>query len=143
MTGAKRLSRVLVVLAALSAGSGTGFGQSQQQASAPVEEPTPASQADTPVHLAQGVTSGMLIKRVNPEYPNKARNKRIQGTVVLHAAISKYGEIADLSVVSGDPLLAKSAMKAVRQWKYKPYLLEGEPVAVDTEIKVNYTLSGN
>jgi len=94
------------------------------------------------VRLEQGVTRGLLIKKVNPEYPKKARKERIQGTVVLHAKISAEGNIADLSVVSGDPLLVKSAVKAVKQWKYKPYLREGKPVEVDTEIRVNFALSG-
>jgi len=95
------------------------------------------------VRVSQGVSQGLLIKRVQPKYPEKARENRIQGSVVLHAMISKAGDIADLSVVTGDPLLAKSAVKAVKQWKYKPYLLQGNPVEVDTEILVNFTLSGN
>jgi len=94
------------------------------------------------VHVGPGVTTGLLIKRVNPEYPEKARKKRIQGTVVLRAVISKEGDIIDLSAVSGDPLLTKSALKAVKQWKYKPYFFQGKPVDVDTEIRVNFTLSG-
>jgi protein TonB len=94
------------------------------------------------VRVSQGVTSGLLLKRVNPKYPPKARANGIQGTVVLHAVISKEGDVVDLTVVSGDPLLAKSAIKAVKQWKYRPYLLEGKPIQVDTEVQVNYTLSG-
>jgi protein TonB len=94
------------------------------------------------VRVSQGVTSGLLLKRVNPKYPPKARENGIQGTVVLHAVISKEGDVVDLTVVSGDPLLAKSAIKAVKQWKYRPYLLEGKPIQVDTEVQVNYTLSG-
>ena len=99
-------------------------------------------QQEAPVHVAQGVTQGLLIKRVNPKYPSKARADRIQGTVILRAVISKDGDVADLSVVSGDPLLVKTATKAVKQWKYRPYLLAGKPVAVNTEIIVNFTLSG-
>jgi periplasmic protein TonB len=142
VTGAKRLSRVLLALVALSAGTGAGFGQSQQ-AGPPADAPTPASQEGGPVHVSSGFMTGLLIKKVNPEYPSKAHDKRIQGQVVMHALISKDGDIADLSLVSGDPLLAKSAMKAVRQWKYKPYLRNGTLVEVDTQILVNFTLSGN
>jgi protein TonB len=142
VTGAKRLSRVLVVLVALSAGTGAGFGQSQQ-AGTPGDAPVPGSQEGAPVHLSSGVTAGLIVKKVPPKYPNKAREKRVQGTVVLRAVISKDGDITDLSVVSGDPSLVKSATKAVKQWKYRPYLLAGQPVAVDTEIKVNFTLSEN
>jgi protein TonB len=103
---------------------------------------TPKIATPQRVRISQGVTTGLLIKRVNPKYPNKARENRIQGTVVLRAVISKEGDIVDLTTVSGDPLLAKSAIKAVKQWKYRPYLLQGKPVEVDTEIQVNYTLSG-
>jgi len=88
------------------------------------------------------MSGGLLIKRVNPTYPGKARAQRIQGTVIMKAIISKQGTITDLQVVSGDPMLAKAATKAVKQWKYRPYLFNGEPVAVDTQIQVNFTLSG-
>ena len=92
--------------------------------------------------MSQGVSTGLIVKKVQPKYPEKARQNWIQGTVVLRALISKEGDIVDLTVVSGDPLLVKAAVKAVKQWKYKPYLLEGKPVEVDTEIRVNFALSG-
>jgi len=92
--------------------------------------------------VSQGVSTGLIVKKVQPKYPEKARQNWIQGTVVLRALISKEGDIVDLTVVSGDPLLVKAAVKAVKQWKYKPYLLEGKPVEVDTEIRVNFALSG-
>jgi protein TonB len=63
--------------------------------------------------------------------------------VVLHAKISKEGEIADLSVISGDPMLTQAALDAVKQWKYRPYLLEEKPVAVETDIRVNFQLAAN
>jgi protein TonB len=88
------------------------------------------------------VTSGLLVRKVNPNYPPLARQARIQGTVVLHAVISKDGSIENLTLVSGHPMLAPSAIEAVKQWKYKPYLLNGEPVEVDTEVQVNFTLAG-
>ena len=83
----------------------------------------------------------MLIRKVNPKYPEKARNKRVQGTVVLRAVIGTDGDITELSVLSGDKLLVPSALKAVKQWKYRPYMLQGNPVEVDTQITVNYTLT--
>ncbi|MGO9167572.1 MAG: energy transducer TonB [Candidatus Sulfotelmatobacter sp.] len=92
------------------------------------------------VKVKSGVTSGLLIKRVNPIYPADARAAYIQGTVVLQAEISKSGDITDLELVDGPIELAGSAVAAVRQWKYTPYLLMGEPVAVSTEILVNYQL---
>jgi periplasmic protein TonB len=94
------------------------------------------------VRVSAGVTSGLLIRKVNPNYPPLARQARISGTVVLHAVISKDGSIENLSLVSGHPMLAPAAIDAVKQWKYKPYLLNGEPVEVDTEVQVNFTLAG-
>lgn len=129
----------MALLVTLSAGSGIGFTQSQPQP--PAEQSTSGPPLGDPVHLKPGVTNGILLKRVNPEYPIKARRKGIQGTVVLHAVIGKEGDIVGLTMVSGDPLLVKAALKAVKQWKYQPYLLEGKPVEVDTEITVNFALS--
>jgi protein TonB len=94
------------------------------------------------VRVSAGVTSGLLVRRVNPVYPPLARQARIQGQVVLRAQIGKDGSIQNLQLVSGHPMLVQSALDAVKQWKYKPYLLNGEPVEVDTEVLVNFTLSG-
>ena len=85
----------------------------------------------------------LLVKRVRPEYPEKARSNRIQGTVMLRAAISSVGDVIDVSVISGDPLLAKAAIKAAKGWKYKPYVLDGQPVEVETTIQMNFALSGS
>jgi len=108
--------------------------------STPVAVPKVA--APQRVRVSAGVTSGLLVKRIQPPYPPLARQARIQGTVVLHAVISKDGSIENLTLVSGHPMLAPAAIDAVKQWKYKPYLLNGEPVEVDTEVQVNFTLSG-
>jgi periplasmic protein TonB len=94
------------------------------------------------VRVSAGVTSGLLIRKVNPVYPPLARQARIQGQVLLRAQISKDGSIENLQLISGHPMLVQSALDAVKQWRYKPYLLNGEPVEVDTEIQVNFTLSG-
>ncbi len=94
------------------------------------------------VRVSQGVSQGLLVRRVNPTYPPLARQARIQGQVVLHAVIGKDGSIQNLTLVSGHPMLAPAAIEAVKQWRYKPYLLNGEPVEVDTEVLVNFTLSG-
>ena len=93
------------------------------------------------VRVSQGVSQGLLVRRVQPNYPPLARQARIAGTVVLRAVISKDGSIENLTLVSGHPMLAPAAIDAVKQWKYKPYLLNGEPVEVDTEVQVNFTLS--
>jgi protein TonB len=94
------------------------------------------------VRVSQGVSQGLLIHRVQPMYPPLARQARIQGTVVLQAEISKDGNIENLRLISGHPMLAPSAIEAVKQWRYKPYFLNGEPVAVETQITVNFTLAG-
>ena len=94
------------------------------------------------VRVSQGVSNGLLIKKVQPTYPPLARQARIQGQVVLHAEISKEGTIQNLQLISGHAMLAPAAIEAVRQWRYKPYLLNGEPVAVETEVIVNFSLSG-
>jgi periplasmic protein TonB len=94
------------------------------------------------VRVSQGVSQGLLVRRVQPTYPPLARQARIQGTVVLRAVIAKDGSIENLTLVSGHPMLAPAAIEAVKQWRYKPYLLNGEPVEVDTEVLVNFTLSG-
>ncbi|HEY6303416.1 MAG TPA: energy transducer TonB [Terriglobales bacterium] len=85
---------------------------------------------------------GNLIYRVQPIYPPFARQARVQGTVELRAIISKVGTIENLVVVRGHPMLVKSALEAVRQWRYRPYLLNNEPFEVETEITVNFVLSG-
>jgi periplasmic protein TonB len=94
------------------------------------------------VRVSSGVSQGLLIKRVQPNYPPLARQARIQGTVILQAEIRKEGTIQNLQLISGHPMLAPAAIEAVKQWRYKPYLLNGEPVAVDTQVVVNFTLSG-
>jgi protein TonB len=94
------------------------------------------------VRVSSGVSQGLRIKFQQPSYPPLARQARIQGTVVLHAVIGKDGAIQGLTLVSGHPMLVQSALEAVKQWRYKPYLLNGEPVEVDTEIQVNFTLAG-
>jgi len=93
------------------------------------------------VRVSAGVAQGLLVKKISPVYPPDARSQHIQGTVVLHALIDKQGNISSIDVISGDETLAESAIEAVRQWKYRPYLLNGEPVEVDTHIQVNFTLA--
>jgi periplasmic protein TonB len=97
----------------------------------------------TRVRVTQKVMELFIVKKVPPEYPKEARQKRIQGTVVLQGIISREGDVAEISVVSGDPMLTPAAIEAVKQWKYKPYLLNGQPVEVETQLQLNFTLSGN
>ncbi|HEX9121484.1 MAG TPA: TonB family protein [Terriglobales bacterium] len=108
--------------------------------STPVAVPKVAT--PTRVRVSQGVSQGLLIHQVKPNYPPLARQARIQGSVVLQAVIAKDGTIQGLRVVSGHPMLTGSAVEAVKQWRYKPYFLNGEPVEVETVVTVNFTLAG-
>jgi protein TonB len=91
--------------------------------------------------VSTGVMEGLLIRRVEPVYPPLARSTRTQGPVLLTALISKEGRVEELQVVSGHPFLAKAALDAVRQWRYRPYLLNGQPVEVQAQITVNFVLT--
>ncbi len=104
--------------------------------------PTAVPKAATPqrVRVSQGVSQGLLVHKVTPQYPPLAQQARIQGTVVLQALIGKDGTIQNLHVVSGHPMLTNAALEAVKEWRYKPYYLNGEPVEVETTINVNFTL---
>jgi protein TonB len=99
--------------------------------------PKPPAQV---VKVSQGVMEGLILKRVQPHYPAQAMQMRIQGSVQLQATISKNGDITNLKVVSGDGILARAAQDAVKQWKYKPYYLNGDPVEIQTQILVNFKL---
>jgi protein TonB len=93
------------------------------------------------VRISQGVTKGLLIHRVEPTYPTLAKEARVQGDVLLRAIIDTNGNIKDLQLVSGHPMLVLAAIQAVQQWRYKPYLLNGQPVEVETTINVIFSLT--
>lgn len=103
----------------------------------PVPTPTPAA----PVHVGGAVQEGKLIFGPHPAYPRIAVMARIQGTVHIQAIIERDGTIGHLQVLSGPPMLTNAALEAVRQWRYKPTLLNGQPVEVITEIDVHFALS--
>jgi periplasmic protein TonB len=93
------------------------------------------------IRISQGVTRGLLVHREEPAYPPLARAARVQGEVVLSAVIDGNGQIQNLQLVSGHPMLVPAAIAAVKLWRYKPYLLNGQPVEVETTITVIFTLS--
>jgi periplasmic protein TonB len=95
-----------------------------------------------PLRLSH-ISEGNLVHKVQPAYPALARAARIEGMVQLQAVISKQGTIENLRVVSGHPMLACAAIEAVSQWRYRPYILNNETVEVETEITVNFSISGN
>jgi protein TonB len=103
--------------------------------------PPPPKLTPKRVTVGGNVQAARLVNRVQPLYPPLARQTRISGTVKLHAIIGKNGQVEQLQVVSGHPLLVQSALDAVRQWRYQPTLLNGEPVEVDTEIDVIFSLA--
>jgi protein TonB len=102
----------------------------------------PPPKAAPPARIKQGgdVTAASIITQTRPVYPPLARQARIQGAVVLHAIIDKEGKVAQMEIVSGHPLLVQSALDAVKQWRYKPTQLNGEPVEVDTTIQVTFSM---
>lgn len=107
--------------------------------------PPPPPEAPKPpqrIRVGGNVQQANLVRQVKPPYPPLARQARIQGAVILEAVINRQGGVEQLRVVSGHPLLVQAAMDAVRQWKYRPTLLNGDPVEVVTTITVNFNLSG-
>ena len=92
------------------------------------------------LNISQGVSQGLLMKKVQPVYPRTALAMRVEGVVELAATISKTGDITSVKVVKGDPQLTHAATDAVKQWKYKPYLLNGEPVEITTEVTISFKL---
>jgi len=109
--------------------------------SLPVIAKTPDPTPSKRMRIASRVAEANLVHDVAPTYPPEAGRARVEGTVVLLAVIGKDGSVQDVQVESGLPLLAQAAIDAVKQWRYKPYLLNGEPVEVASRITINFTLS--
>jgi protein TonB len=106
--------------------------------------PAPIVKAATPkkVNISAGVMVGLLLQKTQPVYPPIAKAARVEGTVVLQATISKAGTIENLRVMSGPAVLQPAAVSAVKTWRYRPYLLNNEPVEVETTVNVIFTLGG-
>jgi protein TonB len=94
------------------------------------------------VNISAGVMQGMLLQKTVPVYPPIAKAARVSGTVVLQATISKTGSIENLRIISGPAMLQQAALDAVRSWRYRPYLLNNDPVEVETTVNVIFTLGG-
>jgi protein TonB len=103
--------------------------------------PAPPKPVQSRIKVGGNVTAAKIINRTAPNYPALARQTRISGTVRLHAIIAKDGTVQQLEVLSGHPLLVQAALDAVRQWRYQPTLLNGEPVEVDTTVDVIFSLN--
>ena len=108
-------------------------------APAKMSDPTPVKR----IRVASRVVEANLIHDVTPQYPPEAGRARIEGMVVLLAVIGTDGSVKDVRVESGLPILAQAAIDAVKQWRYKPYMVDGEPVEVDSRITINFTLSAS
>ena len=108
-------------------------------------EPARPTQQELPkrVRVSEGVMRTLLIKKVQPKYPEEARKKHVEGTVLMKTIISHEGDVQELTVVSGDPLLVPAALEAAKQWKYRPYLLHGQPVEIETQIMMNFHFTGH
>jgi TonB family protein len=121
----------------------TGIAPTDSGASLPNlmggDSPAPAPVLQT-LSVSQGVSRGLLVKKTQPIYPPSAMQMHVEGAVELSATISKEGNISAVKIISGDPRLARAAVDAVKQWKYKPYLLNGEPVEIQTQVTMNFKL---
>jgi len=115
----------------------------RMEVSAPVVQGGGQSASGTPARISGGVMAGNILTKVQPVYPQEAKDAGISGAVVLHAIIGKEGTVESLVVVSGPKELQGAALDAVKQWTYRPYLLNGEPTAVNTTITVNFSLEGS
>ena len=132
---AKFLATILV-LATFS------LGQSSESKESPAQPKKEEAPQDRPkrIRVSAEVAEKLLVKKVAPKYP--PTDARITGKVVLHVIVGKEGDVQSVNLVSGHPMLVPPAIEAVRQWKYKPFLLNGEPIEVDTtvqiDVKINY-----
>lgn len=115
---------------------GNSLGVFRRSGIGPSVRPEPPVKA----RVSQGIMDGFLVNKVIPQYPPIAHEAGVQGTVVLQATISKSGTIENLRVVSGPEMLRRAAINSVSQWRYRPYLLNGQPVEVETTVNVQFTL---
>jgi protein TonB len=122
------------IIGIASAGSG---GALSELIPSEVNSPKPVLQT---VNISQGVSQGLLTRKVQPTYPPTALRMKVEGSVQLLATIGKTGNITAVKVLSGEPILAKAALDAVKQWKYKPYYLNGDPVEIQTQVTINFKL---
>jgi TonB family protein len=113
-------------------------GEGDNQALKPAPTSTPANA--TKISISAGVAGGLLLQKTAPVYPPIALAARVSGTVVLQAIISKTGSVENIHVISGPAMLQQAAVDAVKTWRYRPYMIEGEPVEVETTVSVNFSL---
>ena len=125
-------------LITMDTGAGIPGGDPFSHAPAPAVVPAPPPHG--PMRISSGVAAGLLLQKVMPVYPPMAKATHTSGTVRIQAVISRTGTIENLRVLGGPALLQQASVDAVKQWRYRPFLLNGEPVEVETTIEVVYTL---
>ena len=144
-TAAAKPSTVTGVRSALS-GSATPYSVPNSSVGSAVKPLAPGPMVVPrlkPVKIASGAADGLLVKKIPPDYPLEAKLVRLEGTVVLHAIIDRSGEVSQVNAVSGPPLLESAAVDAVKQWQYRPYSMNGQPVDVETTVEVVFALDGS
>jgi TonB family protein len=116
--------------------------EQQTKPEQPTQSDSQAKPEEPPKRLrvSSGVAEGLKTHDVAPKYPREAKARGIQGNVLIQATIDTKGNLTKLKIVQGNPILAEAAMEAVEQWKYRPYVLKGEPVEVETTIRVQFHL---
>jgi TonB family protein len=133
------------------AGKNPNDGSTEQDPAPSTVEPDSATdsaaksaqpETPAPLEVPPDIVQALLLKRVAPVYPPLARQARIQATVVLNIVINKSGEVRDIQLYSGHPILAPAAIEAVKQWRYRPYEQNGQPVEIKTTVQINFTLPG-
>lgn len=141
--------KAMIIAVVLLAGSLWGFaGQDQSASPSPTPTPSPtATPSPSPngfvpgtkrIRISSGVAEGLIRHKVDPVYPQEARKNLITGDVLLRIVIGREGNVTNLEVMQGDPILVKSAVKAVKQWKYRPYILNGEAIEAESTVKIQY-----
>ena len=131
------------VVAAAILGSSFTLARQAATESRSTEPSTPTADSNRPlrIRVSEGVARKLLVKKVPASYPADARRKLIQGDVELKVLIDTNGAVKDVALLSGPAALAPAAIEAVKQWKYKPYLLNGQPVTIETQVTVSFSLS--
>jgi protein TonB len=124
-------------------GARDGVWKSFNESLSRVQPPPPQPATIKREFKTSSMLEGFLIRRVQPNYPPLARSARIQGPVVVTALISRSGTMENVTAVSGHPMLVQAAVQAVSQWRYRPYILNGEAIEVETQITVNFVLGQN
>jgi protein TonB len=133
---------MLAALLALgSAGAPAQSAVTDGRGQAAATNNAPVGSKDRPIRISAGVLSGNLVHKEEPVYPEEARTDKVTGVIVMAATVDDQGKVANLSVVSGPELLRAAALTAARQWKYRPYLLNGRPVFVLSTITINFSIT--